>query len=292
MNLRVLQYLIAVADTKHFGQAAQLCFVSQPTLSMQIKKFEEQLGIQIFERDNKSVMLTAIGAQIVAQARKINLAAAELKQIAESVKNPLSGHINIGIIPTLGPYLLPKIVPHLAKTLPELTLQFTELQTHDLINQTLSGDIDLLILALPVNETRLQTKVLFKETFYLAVPSKHPLTNKKTVKINDVAAEPMLLLHEGHCLRDHALDVCQNNKRFTEHDFQATSLETLRQMISAGVGITLIPEFALQKSDKNIQYIPFKNPAPARSIGIAWRETSSRTFLFDKIAEIITNKIQ
>lgn len=288
MNLRVLEYLTAVADTQHFGKAAEKCFVSQPTLSMQIKKLEDYLGVQLFERNNKSVHLTDIGRTIVEHARKLNFAADELKQIAKSAKNPNTGIIKMGVIPTIAPYLLPNIVPKITAQFPDLTLLLKELTTKELLTRIHSGELDLLVLALPINDTALIVQELYTEEFLLAVPKNHELANKKEVTIEQISDEPMLLLEEGHCLRDQALDVCHTNARFTRHHFEATSLETLRQMVSAGVGVTLMPEHARKECDKNIVYIPFKDPAPARKVGIVWRNTTSRGELFEEIKGMVS----
>lgn len=288
MNIRTLQYLVAVADTMHFGQAAEQCSVSQPTLSMQVKKFEEQHNVQLFERNNKQVILTDIGRSITDQARKIISECKELKFIAQSAQNPRAGKLHVGIIPTLAPYLLPKIMPTLNQKFPELKLYLSELQTDSLEQQIRAGSLDLAILALPINDNQLHIQPIFKELFYLAVNQDHPLAQRDNVSISDFANETLMLLTEGHCLRDQALKVCHIKKPASVHDFYATSLETLRQMVASGMGVTLLPELACQMNVSRTAILPFKKPQPSREIALVWRKTTSRSDLFTEIAQTIS----
>lgn len=285
MNLRDLHYLVTVAENRHFGKAAELCHVSQPSLSVQIKKLEETLGIQLFERTNKHVMVTAIGKDIVERAKKLLRDAEEIKAVAKAHHNPFAGQIRIGAFPTLAPYFFPHIIPKLRKALPDLKLLLVEEKTEILVNKIQQGEIDAAFLALPIEGEGLHSLPLFDDPFLLAVPSTHPLANKKRIKQSDILEDELLLLEEGHCLRSQALEVCHAMKVGEYQDFRATSLETLRQMVASGIGITLMPQLAAHKH-KDITYIPFAPPSPSRSIGLVWRKTSALTACFQKIGKI------
>lgn len=287
MNLRDLQYLVAVADTQHFGKAADQCFVSQPTLSMQIKKLEQELGITAFERTNKQVLLTPAGEALAAQARIVLEEANTLREIAKQSQNPLSGTIKLGVIPTLGPYLLPHAVAKLRRQLPEIEFMFIERQTEQLLEQLKKGHLDAIILALPVDAHGLTVRKLFSEFFMAAVPSDHPLAQRKRIKLEDLQQETLLLLEEGHCLRDQALAVCQKFDGPQAGSFAATSLETLRNMVAMGSGITLLPSLATEgfkASGKQVAIIPFTKPAPHRQIAMLWRTRTPKTQCMHAIA--------
>ena len=287
MNSRDLEYLVALSNLKHFGKAAEACFVSQPALSMQIKKLEESLGVQLLERTNKSVMLTDHGVIIAERAKQILSQIDEIKEIAKSAKNPFSGEIRIGIFPTLAPYLLPLIIPKLSKFYPKLSFYLIEEQTSQLIEQLKEGKLHAAFLATPVEEKAFDHAVLFDEEFLLAVPVNHRLAKLKKIKQTDLENENLLLLEQGHCMRDQALALCHRMNVVENQNFRATSLETLRQMVAAGVGITLIPKLACSPSD-TIIYIPFGSPKPIRTIGLFWRASSTKQILLNKIAvEII-----
>lgn len=287
MNLRTLHYLVAIADTQHFGQAAERCHVSQPTLSMQVKKFEEQLNIMIFERNNKSVILTDIGHDIIAKARQVLTHMEDLRQIAHNAQDPYATTLKLGIIPTLAPYLLPKIMPHLNDAYPKLTLYLIEQQTAVLSQQLQTGEIDAALMALPIASDTLTHTPLLTENFFLAVHKDHALSGQASINTKDLTTEPILLLEEGHCLRDQALEVCQINQTFQPHDFKATSLETLRQMVASRVGVTLMPELACSNTGDQLSYVPFEQPSPSRTIALFWRKTSSQTALFNALANAI-----
>lgn len=291
MNLRDLKYLVTVADCKHFGKAAEKCFVSQPTLSMQIKKLEESLGIQLLERTNKSVMLTEVGTAIAERARKILQQADELRVTAKAAADPYSGEIKLGIFPTLAPYLLPHIVPSLIETFPKLTHYLVEEQTARLLRKLKQGKLDVAILALPIVDSEFRSIALFEEEFFLAVSPHHALAKRKTIKQNDLLDHDLLLLEEGHCLREQALSLCQLVKAAEVKNFRATSLETLRHMVASGVGITLIPKLAAQMND-GIVYLPFSQPKPMRTIGLLWRATSPRSALIKDMAAVIKKVIE
>lgn len=281
MNLRDLQYLIAVADLRNFSQAADRCCVSQPTLSNQIRKLEETLGVPLFERTNKRVMTTEVGEQMVAHARRILAEVNSMHEIATSAQDPLAGKFRLGAFPTLSSYLFPSLVPKMAAALPRIRLILVEEKTQVLVERLKRGELDAALLALPVNDDQLVEHALFDDDFLLAVPSGHPLAHHTTIAQDDLAGHTLLLLEEGHCLRDQALDVCHRVGMEEEQDFRATSLETLRQMVKAGTGITFMPAIAIQPAETGIHYIPFKAPAPSRRIGLVWRKTSGRQAVID-----------
>ena len=283
MNTRDLEYLVALSNLKHFGKAAIACFVSQPALSMQIKKLEESLGVQLLERTNKSVMLTDHGTIIAERAKHILNQINEIKEIAKSAKDPLSGEIRIGIFPTLAPYLLPLIIPQLSKIYPKLSFYLIEEQTPQLIEQLKEGKLHAAFLAMPIEEKMFNHAVLFEEEFLLAVPIHHRLAKLKTINQKDLENENLLLLEQGHCMRDQALDLCHRMNVTENQNFRATSLETLRQMVAAGVGITLIPKLACGPYD-TIVYIPFSSPKPMRTIGLFWRASSAKSSLLKDMA--------
>lgn len=295
MNLRDLKYLIAVADTLHFGKAAQQCHTSQPTLSMQIKKLEDFLGIILFERTNKQVTLTPAGKVIVDYARKIIEYSNDIITYAKSCSDPLSGEFRLGAFPTIAPYLLPKIIPAITTSMPELTVWLVEEKTPQLLKKLESGELDAAILALPILNTQLATSPLFEDRFRLAVPAHHPLAHRKHISLEHIKDETLLLLEDGHCLREQALQVCQLHGAKETQGFRATSLETLRQMVAAGSGITLIPEIAIPNtshSDPAICYIGFSKKTPSRMIGIAYRRSTSRTAVIEMISRIIQETME
>ena len=287
MNLRDLKYIVAVADLKSFVHAAERCFVSQPTLSMQVKKLEETLGVKIFERNNKRVLITEVGARIISTARRALQEISLIEELSKSAQNPLSGRFKLGAFPTLASYVLPALVPQIKKQLPDIRLILVEEKTNTLIQQLKNGELDAALLAAPIKGDYLCAEHLFDDPFKLAVSSQHPLAKQTLVSPEDLVGEPLLLLDEGHCLRDQALQFCQINGPAEEQDVRATSLETLRQMVRANTGITLIPEIAVQRNDKDICYIPFTEPQPKRSIFLVWRKTSPRTLLMDKVKALL-----
>ena len=279
MNLRDLKYLVALADAGHFGRAAEKSHVSQPTLSAQIKKLEEQLGVQLVERRPRKVTLTDVGARVVARARRILQDADDISELARESRDPLAGALKVAFIPTLGPYLLPLVTPGIRKQLPKLQLLLYEYQTGPLLERLRGGELDLGVLALGVDVSGLEVLPLHEEAFTLAVPAGHRLAKKSAVRPDDLAGETLLLLEDGHCLRDQALDVCSRIDVREAEDFRATSLETLRQMVVAGLGVTMLPELATQgpfAQAKNVAIRPFVKPAPRRTIGAVWRRSSTR----------------
>ena len=292
MNLRDLRYLVAVAEHRHFGRAAEACFVSQPTLSTQLKKLEDTLGVTLIERTNRQVMLSAAGEQIVAQAHRVLQEVNTLTDMAEQHRDPLGGDFKLGVIPTLAPYLLPKILEPIAQSFPNLRLQLTEAQTATLVRMLKQGDLDALLLALPLKEEGIVEQTLFTEPFYFAVPMGHPKAKQKTVTLGDLDGEAILLLEDGHCLREQALDVCQRHRAQENTNFRATSIETLRQMVDAGVGTTLMPKLAINDAAKNIRYLPFRKDQPHREVGLCWRGTSTRTSLLSELGQILERQLK
>jgi len=287
MNLRDLKYIVVVAETKSFVHAAELCFVSQPTLSMQIKKLEKSLNVKIFERNNKRVLVTEIGNQIVETARHILQDAEHIKALAKNEQDPFAGNFTLGAFPTLAPYILPKLIPLIKEKLPRLRLILVEEKTMVLVQQLKEGLIDAALLAGPINDDTLLTEKLFDDEFKLAVAKNHPLAKQTVIKLDELIGQPLLLLDEGHCLRDQALQFCQLNGVDEEQNVRATSLETLRQMVIAGTGITFIPNIAIQNNNDNIRYIPFENPQPKRTIYLVSRKTNPRTELMQKLKKLI-----
>jgi LysR family hydrogen peroxide-inducible transcriptional activator len=279
MNLRDLRYLVALADERHFGRAAERCFVSQPTLSAQIRKLEEYLGVPLVERQPRRVALTSAGEKIVERARRLLLEADAIVELAKTDRDPLSGAIRLALIPTVGPYLLPHVARRLRKDLPRLKLMLYEFQTAPLLEKLRAGEIDMGILALPVPLDGLDAEPLFEEPFTLAVPSGHRLADHERVKVDDLKGETLLLLEDGHCLRDQALEVCSRIRVQEDQDYRATSLETLRQMVAAGHGVTLLPQLAAESpvgAARGLRAKPFVRPAPSRTIGAVWRKSTTR----------------
>ncbi len=289
MNLRDLEYLVALAETRHFGRAAERCHVSQPTLSAQLRKLEEFLGVALVERRPRKLALTAAGEAVVQRARRMLQDADDIRGLARASQDPLSGPLKVGLIPTLGPYLLPRVATKIAKALPKLSLLLHEYQTAPLIERTLAGELDLAILALPAETRGLVTRSLFSEPFLVAMPERHRLAAKKTVKAADLEGEKLLLLEEGHCLRDQALEVCERVGT-EEQAFRATSLETLRQMVASGLGLTLLPELSAVgpfASARGLTVRPFAPPTPHRVVGAAWRRSTSRGEAIAQVCELI-----
>jgi LysR family hydrogen peroxide-inducible transcriptional activator len=290
MNLRDLRYLVSLADLKHFGRAADRCAVSQPTLSAQLKKLEDYLGVALIERQPRNVSLTPVGEAVVSRARRILQDSDDILEIARASRDPLAGNLRVAMIPTLGPYLLPLLAPKLRKRLPKLQLMLYEYQTAVLVEQLKNGELDLGILALGVDTDGLETRELAHEAFTVALPSGHALTKKPALRMEDLDDEKLLLLEDGHCLRAHALEACSRIRVHEAGDFRATSLETLRQMVAAGHGITLLPELATRgpfASSRNPVIRPFTSPAPYRIIGAVWRKSSTRLAAIEAVCDVV-----
>lgn len=289
MNLRDLRYLVALSEHKHFGRAAAATFVSQPTLSTQIKKLEEELGVALVERTPRKVLLTEAGREIAARAREVLNEIEQIRAIARRTKDPESGTLRLGIFPTLAPYLLPHVVPGLHARFPRLELLLVEEKTEVLLKQLREGRLDAGILALPLHDDQLHAELLFEEPFLLAVPEGHDLTRRRHLHLDDLAEQSLLLLDDGHCLRDQALEVCQLAGASEKPGFRATSLETLRQMVAANVGITLLPILAVQPPvppTRHVQLLPFRGSAPSRRVGLVWRRSSALAPFLQRLAQV------
>lgn len=284
MNLRDLRYLVAVADERHFGRAADACFVSQPTLSTQIRKLERELGVELVERNPRHVALTGIGERVVERARAVIREVDGIVDDARQSQDPATGTLRLGLFPTLAPYLLPHVVPEVHRRFPDLELLLVEEKSEVLHQQVRDGSLDAVLLARPVHDEQLHEQFLFEEPFVLAVPAGHPLAAVgEPIPTSVLAGEQLLLLEEGHCLRDQALSVCQLAGGGERRGFRATSLETLRQMVAAGVGMTLLPELATVPPiapSQDVVLVPFVDPVPRREIALYWRRSSAfRDFL-------------
>lgn len=290
MNLRDLKYFVALAEHRHFGKAAEASFVSQPTLSMQIRKLEEELGVALVERTSRKVMLTPIGVEILAHARRVIDETEIMRNLARSSQDPSTGSIRLGAFPTLGPYFLPLAVPALRAAFPKLEMFLIEEKSDVLVEQLKAGKIDAALLALPLHDDRITVAPLFDERFLLAAPADDPLATAKRVKTSDLVDHSLLLLEDGHCLRDQALEVCRMSGARERAGFRATSLETLRQMVAAGMGMTLLPELAVREGQPRPEGMvvrTFEGAQPVRSIGLAWRASAPAAGFFQQLATVL-----
>lgn len=285
MNLRDLEYVDALARTRHFGEAAAACHVSQSTLSIQIKKLEEELGARLFERDSRQVLLTDTGKELLTEVKHVLDAQRRLKEKAASLQNPLAGTLRFGAFPTLAPYLLPHIMPPLHKALPQVQFQLIEEKTERLTQQLLDGALDAALIALPIADARLDALPLFSEPFYLAVSPASPFATTATASLDTLKGQQLLLLDEGHCLRAQSLEVCARIGVGESQSYRATSLETLRHMVAADAGITLMPALAAEPGP--VRYLPFSDPAPQRDIALVFRSTTARRMLLTEMARTI-----
>lgn len=297
MNLRDLKYLVAVADTHHFGQAAERCFVSQPTLSGQIKKLEQELGVTLFERDRHSVETTPVGGAIAAQARQVLEQADALRQLAQSYQDPLVGPLRMGAIPTLSPYLMPLILKPLKTKYPQIKLVLSEELTDTLLTRLGKHEIDAALIATPTEDPDFETMPLFDEPFWLVHARSHPLSAKKKIIQSDLDCADLLLLAEGHCLAEQAMQVCHMHERDAQGemaDLRAASLETLLQMVVAGFGSTLLPALALNTAsakDTSITARQLQLPDTYRRVSLVYRRTFPRRQALEAFAEIVLNNL-
>jgi LysR family hydrogen peroxide-inducible transcriptional activator len=292
LKLKDLRYLVALADTRHFGQAAARCFVSQPTLSAQLKKLEDYLGVQLVERHPRRIALTEAGQQVVARARRIIEASDEIVSLAETRRDPLAGRLRVALLPTIGPYLLPIVAPRLRRKLPRLELLLYEYQTGPMLEHLQAGDIDLGILALPVPAEGLAERKLFDEPFVVAVPDASPLAKRRSLKAADLNGETLLLLEDGHCLRDHALAACKIRNTQKVRRIGASSILTLVEMVDADLGITFLPEMArdsLILKNTRVRMKPLEENA-YRTIGLAWRRGTDREEEFRMLGEFLAEQ--
>ncbi|WP_448480883.1 LysR substrate-binding domain-containing protein [Pseudoxanthomonas mexicana] len=289
MNLRDLKYLVALADHKHFGRAAAACYVSQPTLSTQIKKLEDELGVPLVERAPRKVMLTPAGRDAAERARRIVAEVEQMKEAARRSQDPEAGTVRLGMFPTLGPYLLPHVVPRIRARFPHLELLLVEEKSDVLLSRLREGKLDAGLLALPVADDQLHTEFLFEEPFVLAVPESHPLAQRGSLTLAELSHQQLLLLEDGHCLREQALDVCRLSGANEKSEFRATSLETLRQMVAADVGITLLPTLAVKPPvarSPNIHLLGFSDSHPSRRIAMVWRKSSAMSRFLQVFAQV------
>jgi LysR family hydrogen peroxide-inducible transcriptional activator len=297
MNLRDLKYLVAVADYQHFGQAAERCFVSQPTLSGQIKKLEEELGVMLFERNKRSVETTHAGEAIVAQARQVLEQADALKQLAQSHQDPLVGPLRMGVIPTLSPYLMPLILQPLQQQYPQIKLVLSEELTDTLLTRLAKHEIDAALIATSVEDTDFESMPLFEEPFWLVHPKDHPLSKKQKITQTDLDNADLLLLAEGHCFAEQAMEVChihERGMRGEQADLRAASLETLLQLVIAGLGSTLLPALALNTvsaKNKGIQARQLQLPDTYRQVSLVYRRTFPRRKALEVFAEIVLKNL-
>ncbi len=289
MNLRDLKYLVALADHRHFGRAAASCFVSQPTLSTQIRKLEDELGLPLVERAPRKVMLTPAGVEAAARARVIVAEIEQMKEAARRSRDPEAGTVRLGIFPTLGPYLLPHVIPNIRGRFPQLELLLVEEKSDELLNRLRDGRLDAALLAMPLDDDQLHAEFLFEEPFLLAVSGKHPLARRHHLDVQELSSQKLLLLEDGHCLRDQALAVCRLFGANEKSEFRATSLETLRQMVAADVGITLLPTLSVKPPvprSENIHLLDFEgDDRPSRRIAMVWRRSSAMTGFLEQLAE-------
>ena len=285
MTLTELKYIVAVARERHFGRAAEACFVSQPTLSVAIKKLEEELGVQLFERGGSEVSVTPIGEQIVEQAQHVLEQANAIREIAEQGKDPLAGPLRVGVIYTIGPYLLPELVRRMIEDAPQMPLLLQENFTVKLLELLRQGEIDIAILADPFHDHGLVTLGVYDEPFIVAVPRRHPWAQREAIASQELKDETMLLLGSGHCFRDQVLEVCPEMSRYSQSSvgiqktFEGSSLETIRHMVASGIGITVLPLMACAqpRDDDLLRYIPFHAPPPRRRVSLVWRKSFTRT---------------
>lgn len=289
MTLQELRYLVALTDCGHFGQAAEACFVSQSTLSTGVKKLEDTLGVVVFDRSLKRVAPTPVGHEIVESARRILEEAARIKELASYAQDPMDRTVHLGVIPTLGPYYLPHVLTEVRMAHPRLRLLLREEMTPHLLDHLAEGKLDAGLLALPILDPALEVVPLFVEPFLAALPLAHPLAQADEVDINDLAAAGLLLLEEGHCLRDQALEACHLQGLKSE-EIRATSLETLRQMVAMGLGVTLIPALAAGNRGE-VVLKPVAKPGAARSIGLVWRRRSPLANTLEKLAATLTKRL-
>ncbi|MGK4921727.1 LysR substrate-binding domain-containing protein [Bordetella hinzii] len=296
MTLTELKYIVAVARERHFGRAAEACFVSQPTLSVAIRKLEDELGVTLFERGGSEVGVTPIGQRIVAQAQKVLEESASIKEIARQGHDPLAGPLRVGVIHTIGPYLLPRLVPVQIARTPQMPLLLQENFTVRLVELLRQGEIDCAIMALPLPEAGLVTQPLYDEPFLVAVPHDHEWAKRESIDAQDLKQQTMLLLGSGHCFRDQVLEVCPELSRFSatsdgiQRTFEGSSLETIRHMVAAGIGVTVLPVTAVpeQPASKSLlTYVPFAGEAPTRRVVLAWRRSFPRLAAVEALAQAV-----
>lgn len=295
MTLTELRYIVTLAQEKHFGRAAERCHVSQPTLSVGVKKLEEELGVLIFERSKGAVRLTPVGEGIVAQARRVLEQAQTIRELAQAGKNQLTAPLRVGAIYTVGPYLFPQLIPLLHQSAPEMPLYIEENFTHVLRDKLRNGELDVIIIALPFQDTDVLTKPMYEEDFCVLLPGQHRWVKEKSINSDMLDDKSLLLLGEGHCFRDQVLEACptttgiqESQNRYTT--VEASSLETIRHMVASGLGVSVLPQSAVDSHQYTagvIEVRPFSKPAPSRTVAIAWRATFPRPKAIDALVEAI-----
>jgi LysR family hydrogen peroxide-inducible transcriptional activator len=310
MTLTELRYIVAVARERHFGRAAEACFVSQPTLSVAIKKLEEELDVKIFERGGSEVSVTPLGEEIVRQAQSVLDQAGAIKEIAKRGKDPLAGALRLGIIYTIGPYLLPELVKHTIELYPQMPLMLQENFTVKLLEMLRTGELDCAIMAEPFPDAGLALAPLYDEPFIVALPAANELSKRKSISAEELKRETMLLLGTGHCFRDHVLEVCPEFARFSSdaegirRSFEGSSLETIKHMVASGMGVTVVPQLSVPREARpfdgpplegapplggatsyslgvgadiaHLAFVPFSEPVPSRRVVLAWRRSFTR----------------
>ncbi len=295
MTLTELKYIVAVARERHFGRAAEACFVSQPTLSVAIKKLEEELEIQIFERGGSEIGVTPIGQRVVEQAQRVLEEANGVKEVAQQGKDPLAGPLRLGVIYTIGPYLLPSLIRQVIKATPRMPLILQENFTHKLLELLRQGEIDVAILADPFNGAGLMTQALYDEPFKVALPRDHHWADRRQIESSAIKDETMLLLGSGHCFRDHVLEVCPEHARYSQASagiqktFEGSSLETIRHMVASGIGITVLPMMAIgpEENDGLLRFVDFAPPVPSRRVMLVWRKSFARIEAIEALRQAV-----
>ena len=296
MTLTELRYIVALAQVRHFGRAAESCFVSQPTLSVGIRKLEDELGVSIFERSANEVSVTPIGEVIVAQASRVLEESGQIKVLAQQGKDPLSGPLRLGLIYTISPYLLPHLIPKLHKRAPHMPLLIEENFTARLAEQLKQGKLDAIILSLPFDEPGMMTQPLYDEPFEVVLPVAHEWAKRKSIKADELAQESLLLLGSGHCFRDQVMQVCPALNRFSasagsiQKTLEGSSLETIRHMVASGAGITVLPCSAVgtsRKESKLLAFRPFAKPVPARRVALVWRKSFPRPQALEMVRQAV-----
>ena len=293
ITLKQLRYLTALAEHRHFGRAAEACAVTQPALSMQIRELEKDLGTGLVERRPGEVLLTETGMEVAQRAERLLAAARDLTDFARHSGRTLSGRLRLGVIPTLAPYVLPRVLPTLQQRFADLRVELRETQTRTLMEELARGALDAVLLALPVEENDVETLTLFRDPFLLAVPAADARPDKARVDSRDIDPRRLILLEEGHCLRDQALAFCARPQSDAAMGLGATSLATVTQMVANGYGVTLVPEVAIdvEVRDERVKLLRFAEPQPGRTIGLAWRRTSPRKADFAALGEIVVEAL-
>ncbi|MRV73137.1 LysR family transcriptional regulator [Duganella sp. FT92W] len=296
MTLTELKYIVAVARAKHFGHAAEACYVAQPTLSVAIKKLEDELGVVLFERGGAEISVTPLGAQIVAQAERVLEQTAAIKELAKQNKDPLAGPLRLGVIYTIGPYLLPPLVKAMVSHVPQMPLILQENFTVKLLEMLRQGELDAAIMALPLPDHGMALQALYDEPFVVAMPHNHPWAARQSIPAEDLKTETMLLLGNGHCFRDQVLEVCPEMARYAapgngmQRTFEGSSLETIRHMVASGIGLTVLPRASvpdMNVQDGMLQFRPFTDPEPTRRVVIVWRKSFTRKAAIDAVCTAV-----